>query len=385
MTAEGTGPICIRPVSLRDGFHLFLRAGHIAAAASPHPIIPPDLELRLLFDPRWNPFLRANAIQAFVALKGGEPVGRIVAIEDRAHLARYGDRACHFGFLEAIDETSVFAALIEAASAWARALGLRSLVGPYSFSINHEVGLLVSGFETPSVVRTPYHPPHYAAKLASLGFRPVKHLVEHRAPVATALAFAARAEAAFARWTGRERLAIRPIGALSYRSGTKAIRAVYDDAWAENWGAVPVSRSEAAAIALLMRPLARPGWLALATLDGKPIGALAMLPDVNPWLTEAGPRPSVLGWLGLARRVLFGRPTRARIALVGVVRAYRNTRAGGIAAAALFAHALRCAERAEVQEIAVSWMLEDNRRILALVEAMGGREDRRWAIVEKLV
>lgn len=383
MTGGGGEKIRLRPVSLRDGFDLFLHAGRLAAAAAPHPTLLPDLELRLQFDPRWNPFLRENATQAFVALRGGEAVGRIVAIEDRAHLLKYGDGEGHFGFLEAIDDAAVFAALIEAASAWARARGLRALAGPHSFSINHEVGLLVSGFDSPSVVRTPYHPPQYAAHLTALGFRPAKHLVEHRAPIAQASAFAARAEATLARWRERERLAIRPLGPLTYRSGSRAIRAVYDDAWADNWGAVPISRAEAAAIALLMRPLARPGWLALATLDGTPIGALAMLPDVNPWLAEAGPRPGALGWFRLARRILFAAPRRARIAVIGVVRSQRDRQAGALAAAGLLAHAARTAERAGVEEIAISWMLEDNRRILALAEAMGGREARRWAIVAR--
>ncbi|MCS6854122.1 MAG: hypothetical protein NZ523_05140, partial [Elioraea sp.] len=182
MTAPAAVAIRIRPVSLRDGFDLFLRAGHVAAGGAVHPLVLPDLELRLQFDPRWNPFLRTNAIEAYVALDGDEPVGRIVAIEDRAHLAKHGDGAAHFGFLEAIDEAKVFAALIEAAAAWARARGLRALAGPYAFSINHEVGLLVSGFDSPSAVRTPYHPPYYAGHLAALGFRPLKHLVEHRAP-----------------------------------------------------------------------------------------------------------------------------------------------------------------------------------------------------------
>ncbi|MDW8443068.1 MAG: hypothetical protein RML45_01190 [Acetobacteraceae bacterium] len=49
-------PIRIRPVSLRDGFDLFLRAGHVAAGRAVHPLVLPDLELRLQFDPRWNPY-----------------------------------------------------------------------------------------------------------------------------------------------------------------------------------------------------------------------------------------------------------------------------------------------------------------------------------------
>jgi hypothetical protein len=374
-----SGGIVVRPVSREDGFAPFLRAAEAAQGHDPRWVPTLDADLTLQFDPRANPFLRANPVQAFVALREGSPVGRIVAIEHRAHLARHRDGAAHFGFLEGIDDRAVFAALIDAAASWAAARGLGTLAGPYSFSINHEVGLLVEGFDTAPVIRTPHHQPWYARHLQALGFQPVQELIEERLRLPETESVA-RTHAALARWPQRHRFAIVPIGRWGYAAGVRAIQAVFNDAWAENWGFVPVEGEEAAFIARLMRPVARSGWLALATWDGAPIGALAHVPDVNPWLKEAGPRPSLVGWARLAAHILAGRPHRTRIAMLGVARAFKGTRPGAFAAAQLGAYAFELAARAGASEIAFGWMLAENRSVLNLCAVTPARLVRRWNV-----
>ena len=60
----------------------------------------------------------------WLAWRGGEAVGRISAQVNRAHLARHNDASGHFGFLEAVDDPAVFAALLDAACSWLKAQGL---------------------------------------------------------------------------------------------------------------------------------------------------------------------------------------------------------------------------------------------------------------------
>jgi hypothetical protein len=76
----------------------------------------------------------------------GVPVGRITAQVDSLHLERYKDATGHFGFIEATDDREVFAALLQTAEAWLKAQGMERCVGPVSFSMWDEPGLLVEGF-----------------------------------------------------------------------------------------------------------------------------------------------------------------------------------------------------------------------------------------------
>ena len=71
------------------------------------------------------------------------PVGRIAAIENRAHNEFHNDRVGFFGFFECNDDPEAAAALFAAAESWLRARGLDTMRGPMNPSTNHECGMLV--------------------------------------------------------------------------------------------------------------------------------------------------------------------------------------------------------------------------------------------------
>ncbi len=88
-----------------------------------------------------GPLLPARARPA-----GGRP--DLGAQIDRAHLERYDDSTGHFGCLAAEDDPSIFAALFAAAEAWLVAKGMKHVTGPFSLTVNEEVGLLIHGFDS---------------------------------------------------------------------------------------------------------------------------------------------------------------------------------------------------------------------------------------------
>ena len=68
----------------------------------------------------------------------------------RSRLSRaLPDNTGHFGCLVAEDDPAIFAALFAAAEDWLRAKGMKRGTGPFSLSVNEEVGLLVDGFDSP--------------------------------------------------------------------------------------------------------------------------------------------------------------------------------------------------------------------------------------------
>ncbi len=115
------------------------------------------------FTPGKNPLFEHVEVRFFLARRAGKVVGRISAQIDRAHLERYNDSTGHFGCLAAEDDPAIFAALLAAAEAWLRAKGMKHVTGPFSLSVNEEVGLLIDGFDSRPVLMVPYDPP-YAAR-----------------------------------------------------------------------------------------------------------------------------------------------------------------------------------------------------------------------------
>ena len=111
------------PVDDGAGIAAFIAAGRRAQASNTHWVEPAHEEIRTIFSRRKAPFMRENVVQPFVAFLDGEPVGRIVATIEAAHLKKFDDACGFFGFIDAIDDHAVFAALFAEAERFLRSRG----------------------------------------------------------------------------------------------------------------------------------------------------------------------------------------------------------------------------------------------------------------------
>ncbi|MEX2202272.1 MAG: dATP pyrophosphohydrolase, partial [Dongiaceae bacterium] len=105
------------------------------------------MERRNAIDSRRNPYFEHAEAAFWVAYRGARPVGRISAQVDSLARQRHGGDLGHFGYLDAIDDRTVFSALFETAENWLRARNTGRVQGPFSLSINEETGVLVDGFD----------------------------------------------------------------------------------------------------------------------------------------------------------------------------------------------------------------------------------------------
>ena len=138
--------------------------------------------VRDLLDTKSNPFYRQADRMLFVARRQGKPVGRIAAIENRAHNAFHQDRVGFFGFFESVDDGGVAGSLFAAAEEWLRSRGLTSMRGPMNPSTNHDCGLLVDGFDQHPQFLTSWNPPNYEGLIRGAGFAVAKDLLGYWLP-----------------------------------------------------------------------------------------------------------------------------------------------------------------------------------------------------------
>ncbi len=371
----------IVPVADRAGIAAFIAAGRRGQSVNPRWIEPVHDEIRMLFDPRRAPFMRENVIQPFVAFRDGEPVGRIVATVDRAHIAKFNDGCGFFGFIDAIDDPAVFAALFAQAEQFLRAQGMRIARGPFSLTINHESGLLVHGFDEPHVVHTNHSPRHYARHIEGLGYAKAMDLVAYVCRVAES-DFSARV----ARLTAKPNAPEIGFHSLSLRSWNRDFLhflSLYNDAWSDNSWATPVSDEEARLIGRLMLPVCRPSWIRLATYKGEDIAVIAQIPDVNEALRGLGGKLLPFGFAKLLWRVHVRGTRLARVPMMGVAKKWRNTKVAQLAVSRLFARSIVDARNAGVEEIEYSWMLETNHFALNALRHLPARHTRTFRIYER--
>ncbi len=335
----------------------------------------------MTFSRRRAPFLRENVVQPFVAFRDGEPVGRVVATIEAAHLKKFGDACGFFGFVDAIDDHAVFAGLFTEAEQFLRARGMRLARGPFSLTINHESGLLVDGFDQPHVVRTNHSPAHYAAHIERLGYRKAIDLVAYVCRVADA-ELPARVHEVAKRRAGPQ-LDFHRLSLIRWGRDFRRVLALYNDAWSDNEWATPVSAEEARFIANLMLPACKPRWIRIASYKGEDVAVAVHIPDANEALRGLNGRLLPFGFAEFLWRIHVRGTKMTRAPMTGVAKKWRNTTIGALAVSSLVAKTIEDARAEGVEEIEYSWMLETNADAINGVRTLPARHTRTFRIYER--
>lgn len=380
--ADSSAPIVVRPVETRRDLVRFVelpaRLYHDDAAFVP----PLTFERLQHLDRRRNPFFRHADVRFWLAERDGRAVGRISAQLDRmVPVADDGVREGHFGFLDAENSAETFSLLLGAAEAWLRERGVGRVLGPFSLSINDESGLLIDGFETPPFVMMGHAPRYSAPRVEEQGYGKAKDIVAYSYDLAVEPAPSLTAFLRKARSTGV--LTFRAMDPPRFDDEISLVVRIFNDAWAGNWGFVPFSNDDLEYLAKTIRPILRAGDVAFGEIEGRPAAMAVCLPNLNEAIADFGGRLLPLNWLKLLWRLKVRGLKTARLPLMGVVREHQGTQLAAALMVGVVDH-VRAWHRAHGTEVAeLSWILEENRPVRRLIEAMGGRPYKTYRLYRK--
>jgi hypothetical protein len=255
------------------------------------------------------------------------------------------------------------------------------MLGPVNPSTNYSCGLLVAGHENRPTFMTPWTPPYYNTLCLAAGLQKSKDLLGLWFPVGEPgyqlPEFVDRlAERALA----RSRVVFRDVDLSRFKADLEICWEVYNAAWDDNWGFVPMPREEFAHMAKDMKLLIRPEWSFIATVDGAPAAFMLALPDYN--VTLAGNPGGNTIPLGIARMLWHRKRAKsARVMALGIKPEFRSR---GVLA--LFTREIARRGIAVGGDGAeASWLLEDNALIVQPMRHMGARDRMRWRLYERPV
>jgi len=353
----------IRPVRDRRDLRRFIRLPWSIYRGNDCWVPPLLSERHRFLDRSRNPFFRHSEAELFLAERDGEVVGRIAASVYRRHLETYHDATGFFGFFESIDDRAVATALLDAAAGWLRGRGLRRMRGPASFTINDECGLLLDAFDQPPIVLMAYNPPYYPALLEGWGLVKAQDLLAYRITVPTAVPERLKwAADTLERRTG---IVLRRVDLGHFEEEVNRLHKVHSAAWADNWGAVPLTREEVGEIARDLRPVVDPDFVWFAEKGGEPIGVCVTIPDLNRALKPLNGRLFPFGalrFLWEKRRIRV-----VRVLIMGVLQPYRQQ---GVDAA-MYAKTMETGIRKGYEWGEMSWILESNLPMRRVLERLG--------------
>jgi hypothetical protein len=161
------------------------------------------------------------------------------------------------------------------------------------------------------------------------------------------------------------------------------IHNLFNDAWSTNWGFVPYTRKEFEHLGKYLKFLVNENLIRIAELDGVPAAFMVGLPNLNEAIRECKGRLWPLGWLNLLWRIKVNHPETARVPLMGVRRLYQNSVLGLGLAYRLISELREAGVHYGVKTIELSWILEDNTGMRAIIEDIGGRVSKTYRLYSK--
>ncbi len=370
--------VTIRPVATSGDLNRFLDLPYALYRGQPHFVPPLRMDQKGVLNTRKNTFFEHGAMQLFLAERGGETVGRIAAIVNGQHLAKYADGNGFFGFFETVEDAAVARALLDAATGWLKGRGMTGVRGPTSPTMNDVSGLLVDGFDRPPAILLPYNPPYYERYLTDYGFARAMTMWAYY--VHSAYVDAARMErgAGIVR-TRNPTLTIRSLDMARFDDDVAAAMEIYNVAWAENWGHVPYTLREAQYLAKELKPVIEKDLFLLVEDAGRPVAFAASLPNLNRALKKL-PNGRLLptGLAKLLGTIKAGGIYEIRMALMGVLPAYRHRGIESLLIHQTIVNGIRDGYEA----CEMSWVLDVNKALTNALDKLGGVRDKEYAMME---
>ncbi len=371
----------ISPVDGKQDLEAFLRLPWRLYAGDRN-WVPPLLRIqREQFSPRHNPFFQHADVRLFLARRDGQVVGRVSAQIDHEHNRYHQERTGFFGFFEAENDPALARALLTAAEEWLREKGMERVRGPLSFSINGEVGLLVDGFDSPSMILMPYSPPYYLDLLQHCGYKKGKDLFAWRwqsQPVPEGPARMVK------ELRQRPEVKVRIADMRRFDEEVGIILDLFNNAWSDNWGFVPPTEAEAKEMARSLRLIADPHIVPFVEIDGVPAGVALALPNLNEAIHDLNGRLFPFGFLKLLWRLKVRGLKTGRLLLLGVKKDFRTRQYAGLAYL-LCDEIYHQATKRGYQWAEFSWTLEENTLINSLITKVGAERYKRYRVYEKVL
>jgi len=376
-------PVQVSPVRGGSDRAAFVNLPWTIYCQDPLWVPPLKSAVRTLLDVTKHPFYGGGAgaeIELFLARDGAAVVGRIAAILNHAHNRFHDEQVAFFGFFECVDRPAVAAELLAAVERWAADRRATAVLGPMNPSTNYECGLLVEGFDGSPVLMMTYNPDYYPRLVEAAGYAKTKDLYAYLSQVhGSNLDRLQRvAERTRSRTPG---LSTRNVDLKDFDAEVRRIQHIYNSAWEDNWGFVPMSDDEIEWMARDLKPLVQPELLRFAFVYGEPVGFLLALPDWNPVLKDFDGSLARHPLRALRHLVL----TKAedmeglRLITLGIKRDYRKRGVEGV----LFADSISAALRLGYKWAEYSWILEDNELTKRAVRLMEGSLYKVYRVYKK--
>ncbi len=372
--------LVIRPVLTKGDRKAFVDFAWTVYRDDPAWIPPLKSEVHGLMDPQENPWFDHGHAAYFLATRDGKVVGRISAQVDRLVQDRMPATG-QWGFFDALD-AEIGAALIAHGEEWLRKEGMKHALGPITLSIWDEPGLLIQGFDEPPLAMMGHHRPAYEGWIEAAGYAKAKDL--HTFALDIRIDMIPVIDRLIKAGEKNPRIVVRDVDKSKFDAEAAIILDILNDAWADNWGFVPLTDAEIAYAGKKLKPIIVEDLVKIVEYDGKPAAFMITIPDVNEMIADLNGSLFPFGWAKLLWRLHKVTTRRVRVPLMGVRKEYQNSRLASQFAFMLIEFTRRvCVEKYGINFGEFGWVLEDNQGMMSIAQLPGAGTNHTYRIYQK--
>lgn len=259
-----------------------------------------DIDAYTYLNRKKHPFHEHSEVDFFLAVRDGQDVGRIAAIENKPFNRYHSTKKADFYFFDSENDLEVATALFETVFEWARARGLNCVVGPKGMGPLDGYGILIFGHEhRNTMTMLNYNHAYYQQLVEAQGFEKEVDFVSCYLP-ADSFKIPERVERIAERVLERGHLEVKRFkNKKEMLQWANRIGKAYNGAFVENWEYYPLSQREIDFVVDNIMMIADHRLIKIIVHGEEVVGFLFAFPDVSAALQRARGRLNPLSLVDL--------------------------------------------------------------------------------------
>jgi hypothetical protein len=330
------------------------------------------------FNPKKNRTFNYCDTILLLASQNGEVVGRIMGIINHKYNEAKKENNARFCFLETFDTFEITKALLEGIESWAKAKGTVKLVGPLGFSDKDPQGLLIEGFDEPNVIASNCNFPYLVDFVEKSGFGKEIDLVVYKVIVPDSIPEFYAKILERAKRNNKNLLVIDFATRKQIKPYIKPVLNLMNETFKEIYGFAPLDELEMQEFATRYLPILDPRFIkAVVNEKNEVIAFILAMPDISDGIRKC--KGHILPF-GIFQIFKSQKRTKQLNLLLGAIQEhYRNKGIDTIMGVKM----LEEAQKAGLEYIDSHLELENNIKMRAEMEKMGGVVYKRYRIFQK--
>lgn len=340
--------------------------------------VPPLIsDQKKLFDRNKGYFFEIGEAEFFLAYRAGIPVGRITAQVNHLYEKKYDLETGFFGFFECINDIDVACLLFDAASHWLKQKGKKVMNGPQSFSIYDSVGFEVEGADRMPTVGLFHFAPYYKDLAQACGF--IKCIdwycflveriyYEKHAP------YLEEIKDSLLKSTDVQ---FKTLDKKEIAKRSSEVHQIFNAAWEGNWGHLPLTDKQMDMIFRELKMIIIPEFAIFAETDGKTVGFIISVHDINPALRILNGR--LYPWRLIRFMRQMKKTKRIRSIIMGVLPEYRGQHIDDI----FYLKSIEAGLKLDIWESDCSMIVETNKKMINALKPLTPNPYKTYRIYER--